>query len=218
MIKIKTEQIEQLIQIIHEQNGWYIGAISFVIAVITIFLGFYSFQQKKISDKQVEKFTAEIKRAEKISEDLKTSNEAILQYSLSVMNRESYIAHTAWKQQANLFFKSQDMYHKYYSQNKELRQKLIEAKAAVVMASRQLFEGLLKKDDKTYDEIHSPKFQSAYVSDWVFQGDMNIQVLVDFDYQKMKEIGHSLKSPDVQSQWFNQLEQVNDFWCNAKVE
>ncbi|MEK2552490.1 hypothetical protein [Lactiplantibacillus plantarum] len=218
MIKIKTEQIEQLIQIIHEQNAWYIGAIGFVVAVMTIFLTFYSFQQKRISDRQIEKFTAEIKRAERISADLKESNEAILQYSLSVMNRESYMAHTAWKQQANLFFKSQDIYHKYYSQNKELKQKLTDAKAAVVMASQQSFEGLLKKDDKTYDEIHSPEFQSAYVLEWVFQEDMNFQVLVDFDYQKMKEIGHGLKSPDVQSQWFNQLEQVNNFWSNAKVE
>ena len=203
---------------IHEQNDWYIGAIGFVIAVMAILLTFYSFQQMRISDKQVEKFTAEIKKAEKISEDLKTSNEAILKYSLSAMNREHYTVNTDWKQQANLFYESRNMYYKYYSQNKELRQKLIESRGAVVFASRQLFEDLLKSDSRDSYDAYDFKLSKLYVTERSFQGDVSIEVLVDFNYEKMQEIGHGLKNPDIQSKWFNQLDKVNDFWINAKVD
>lgn len=224
MVKIKTEQIEQLIQIIHEQNAWYIGAIGFVIAVMTIFLTFYSFQQKKISDEQVKKFTAEIKKAEKISADLKDSNESIIQFSLDMMHRENRWVTTNWDQRARMFLAAKSMYLKYYRDNQELKLDLEKAKLDVINASKQSFEVLLKQDGKEYivgavdehKEWHD-RLKSAYIMKKSAKGFV-YRTLEKVNYSEMKEIGHDLDKPNVQNEWFCLLDKVNNFWINETLD
>lgn len=224
MTKIKTEQVEQLIQIIHEQNAWYIGAIAVVVAVMTIFLTFYSFQQKKISDEQVKKFNAEITRAKEISADLKDSNESIIQYSLAIMDRENRWVTTDWDQREKLYFTAKTMYKNYYSDNKELGSSLKGAAYNVVAASKQAFEVLLEKDGKT--DINDStddgkkwrsKLNSAYVNEKSDKG-IFYDELGEFNYSILKGIGHELNHSNIQIEWFDLLKKVNDFWDNEVLD
>lgn len=220
----QKENIDQLIQIIHNQNAWYIGLLSVLIAIIAIFLTFYSFQQKRISDEQVKKFNVEIKKAWKINEDLKHSNESIIQYSLTAMARENYFATTDWDQRAELYLTSKQMFEVYYQNNKILENNLNMAKRATVFASEQKFSDLLINDYKESNHDGSSDFQSkaynkvkkAYLMK-ASNDPIDYDFLDKFDYDYLKRIGHEIQNDDIQSKWFIELEKVNNFWTNETL-
>lgn len=220
------QNIDQLIQIIHEQNSWYIGMLGVFIAIVAIFLTFYSFQQKRISDEQIEKFNTEVKNAQKINEDLKNSNESIIQYSLTAMARENYIATTDWDQRAELYISSKRMFEAYYKTNKKLRINLIMAKKAAVYASRQKFEDLLITDYKMshpgekrtgliYPEAYD-KVKKGY-SMKNSEDTVDFEYLDNFDFNYLRKLGQEIKSDDIQLVWFTELEKVNNFWINETL-
>lgn len=58
MFLAKKDSIEQLIQIVHEQNAWYIGVIGITIALFGLLFGVF---QWKYSNKQLEKVKEDTK-------------------------------------------------------------------------------------------------------------------------------------------------------------
>lgn len=210
----KKESIDQLIQIIHNQNSWYIGLLGVLLAVITIFLTFYSFQQKRISDEQVEKFNNEIKKAWEINEDLKRSNETIIQYTLQSMSHEEYFVKTDWQQKAKLYLSSKSMFEKYYQKNDDLKLILKIAKGGAVIGSKRYFEYLLEEDGKHLDITEwINKWNEIYKvgkrNDKQFWG-----YLVDFNYEEMLQLGNTIQNVQLKNKWFVELDKVNNFWIN----
>lgn len=221
----QKENIDQLIQIIHNQNAWYLGWVFGLLGVIGIFLGFYSYQQKRISDKQVEKFNNEIKKAWKINEDLKRSNEAIIQYSLASMAREGYLATTEWKQRAELYLSSKRMFKNYYKDNEKIQNNLDMAKRAATWAALQKFCDLLTTDRQKNISDTDKLDDRAEVLSIIQKGfvmkkskdPLNYAYLERFNYAYLQKIGHEIQNDDIQSKWFTELEKVNNFWTNETL-
>lgn len=218
----KKDSIDQLIQIIHNQNAWYLAWFFGLVAVIGIFLGFYSYQQKRISDEQVEKFNNEIKKSWKINEDLKRSNESIIQYSLVSMARENYPATTDWNQRAELYLSSKRMFETYYKNNREIQKNLDMAKRATVAAAYQKFSDLLTKDRKKRisdfedrDEVFTLVRKGFVMKK--SEDPLYYEYLDRFDNDYLKTLGHKIQSEDIQAEWFTELEKVNNFWVKETL-
>ncbi|WP_426423340.1 hypothetical protein [Pediococcus acidilactici] len=210
----QKENIEQLIQIIHNQNAWYLGWIFGLLGVIGIFLGFYSYQQKKISDKQVNKFNEKINSLEKIIEDLKYSNESTLNYSLVAMSREAFVDTTSMEEQLKSYKASKKMYETYYSDNANLKRNLNLAARSVVVASIDYFEKILADDgvDRTYPEIKDA-YKIGIDEELSWQ-----KLLVDVDFDKLVKRGHELNDEKLQMRWFNTLGTIKTFWEEEVAE
>lgn len=210
----QKENIEQLIQIIHNQNAWYLEWIFGLLGVIGIFLGFYSYQQKKISDKQVNKFNEKINSLEKIIEDLKYSNESTLNYSLVAMSREAFVDTTSMEERLKSYKASKRMYETYYSNNVNLKRNLNIAARSVVLASIEYFEKILADDgiDKTYQEIKDA-YKIGIDEELSWQ-----KILVDVDFDKLVKRGHELNDEKLQMRWFNTLGTIRTFWEEEVAE
>lgn len=91
MFLAKKDSIEQLIQIIHEQNGWYIGVIGITIALFGLLFGIF---QWKYSNKQLEKVKEDTKidiakeqnfvEKEKRLEQVERKNKQLLEDELNI--------------------------------------------------------------------------------------------------------------------------------------
>lgn len=206
----QKENIDQLIQIIHSQNAWYLEWIFGLLGVIGIFLGFYSYQQKKISDKQVNKFNEKINSLEKIIEDLKYSNESTLNYSLVAMSREAFGDATSMEVQLKSYEASKEMYKIYYGDNKEIERNLGLAARSVVLASENDFAQLLKKDGTDVDDA-SDSVKKAYVKD--INKKIGPQLILnELKFGELSRLGANLKNEATKEEWFEKLSYVNKFW------
>lgn len=210
----KKDSIDQLIQIIHNQNAWYLAWFFGLLTVIGIFLGFYSYQQKKISDEQVDKFNEEINSLRQIIEDLKYSNEATLNYSLVAMSREAFVDTTSMEEQLKSYKASKKMYETYYSDNANLKRNLNLAARSVALASIDYFEKILADDgvDRTYPEIKDA-YEIGVVKELSWQ-----EILIDVDFDKLVKRGHKLNNEKLQMRWFNTLGTIRTFWKEEVVE
>lgn len=230
MIEIKTEQIEQLIQIIHEQNAWYIGAIGFVIAVIAIFLTFYSFQQKKISDKQVDKFQKAIDKANKQSEQLKQQYDdlnqqvqkqikTLAEYSMAQMSREGYIGGTRLSGRLEFYNKMKLLVNSQYPNDDKMKQRLQSNYSAVLLGFRLELLIIAEKSFKTdYTSSHSaPKLNNIYDA---FHNDES-QLLDEYiginsiDVEMLKTFGKKINK--YQAEWYVMVSRLEKFYDKKRA-
>lgn len=206
----KKDSIDQLIQIIHNQNTWYLAWFFGLLTVIGIFLGFYSYQQKKISDEQVDKFNEEINSLRQIIEDLKYNNEATLNYSLVAMSREAFIDKTSMEEQMKSYNASKMMYETYYIDNTDLKRNLNLAARSVVVASIEYLKKLLIDDG-----VDSSKAYGLIINAYVVGVDKELSwqpILVNVDFNKLASRGHELKNEQIQMEWFSILRTIKTFW------
>lgn len=209
--------MEELINQIHEQNAWYIAVIGILVTIITIFLAYMGYEQKKISDKQVKKFQTAIKKSQEISQGILENNQSLLQYSLASMANEGYLNPIVeWHQKAQLYLTAKHATETYYSDNGELSRKLIHAKRSTLYSSQRTFEQLIILDEAgtlqtgiskgKYDELAVAYKKSTPTFE------VPMQEYIDYDRNQLIKIGHEFKDGKLQQEWFKQLNEFNKFW------
>lgn len=211
----KQNSVQQLVDMVRDQNVWYLTFIGLLVGIVAIFLAYNGYQQKKISDRQVAKFTSEIEKARKISEDLKKSNERIIQFSLGVMSNEGYMdAIVEWRKKAELYVASKRMFLTYYSGNHILLEDLAHAKLSVLFAFRRKLEDIIRFDDGTTDYARSVNYQQ--MKECFEVSEMKYPVfnkeVYNYDDQKLRQIGKSLQKEDAINDWYMELNEFNKFW------
>lgn len=218
----KAQVIQALIDQIANQNNWYLGLIGAGLALIGIFVAYTSFQQKKISDEQVKKFNDAVKQAQQVSKDLQIANKSMLEYVLTSMSREGYLASIVdWQQKANFYITTKEMVLKYYENDQFIAEKMVHAKRAVLLASENSFRNLLLLEQSgtlqtNLSEENSKLLKEAYqVHDMTLE--MPVREYYCYDKDKLANIGHTFKNTNLQQQWFKELEEFNNFWDNETL-
>lgn len=192
-----------------------------MLTIISIFLVYSGYQQKKISDEQVEKFRNEIKKAEKISTELKASNETILEYNLAIMSREGYVGGTGWRRRAKLYLVGKEMAKKYYAKSDSMAEILKHARHGVLYGfSRELGHivdwdvndghtliGDLDISKQMADAFTVSKRDSANA----------FNEYLNYDYDKLFEVGEQLTSSAAKTTWYKELNDLDKFWKTNKL-
>ncbi|QLQ50969.1 hypothetical protein H0E85_05085 [Lactiplantibacillus plantarum] len=209
----KAEALKNAIEQINNQNTMYWAILGVIITLIGIFLAGNYFQQKRISDKQVEKFQKAIEAAneknaalqskyEMLNDSIHSQIKSLSKYSMTQTIRNDMIGGVRLKDRISFYIETQQLVQDKYASDMDMKKKLKEMYVSVVRG----FKFELLKMTRSMDGNSRQEFENAFQLD-------NYAVQVDFN--KLKQIGEN--SIDNQQVWGVTVQKLKEFIENNEL-